>query len=87
MAYEHLPPSAGDHNPMPLPNGLLLTITCLGRDRLEKLITVAIDYLDILDGDPDLEAEEIDRCEAFDDGMYRVFVGGRWRWGSEQYLD
>ncbi len=64
---------------MPLGNDLLRTITRLDRDRLEKMITVAIDYLDNLDGDPDLENYDVDEedddpnfCLAGDDGMHRL---------------
>lgn len=51
---------------MPLGNDLLRTITRLDRDRLEKLIIVAIEYLDNLDGDP--ESEDDDPDEEHDGG-------------------
>lgn len=55
MAYERLPASAWERNPMPLSGDLLRQIAKLDRDHLAKLATVAIDMLDLIDGDPDLE--------------------------------
>ena len=90
MTIEHLPVSAWDRNPMPLGNDLLCTITRLDRDRLERLIAVAIDYLDNLDGDPDLENYNVDEedsdpdhCICGDDGMGPIFQNGKLHWGSD----
>jgi hypothetical protein len=54
-----------------------------GRAELEAFVASAIDLLDSIDGDADLEPEE-DRCEAGDDGC-GCFVGGQAggvHWGS-----
>lgn len=53
------------------------------RKALEHLIEQAIEALNALDGDCDLEAE-VDRCEAHDDDP-QIALGGRamWNIGSE----
>lgn len=52
------------------------------RQQLEQLIEQAIEALDALDGDPDLEPEE-DRCEAHDDDPAIELRGRSWEIGSE----
>lgn len=54
------------------------------RAQLEALIENAIAMLDDLDGDFDLEDGDDDRCITGDDGMHRMFVNGRWHWGSQE---
>lgn len=83
MTIEHLPSSDWDINPVPLGHELLNTIVRLDRDRLEKLITVAIDYLDNIDGDSDEEDNDPDHCIARDDGMSPILCDGRVVWGGE----
>ena len=88
MGIEHLPASAWDRNPMPIGSDLLRQIVRLDRDRLERLITVAIEYLDNVDGDSDSEVEpddepETDCCEAGDDGCGPLLRHGSLVWGSE----
>src|SRR5690606_4094015 len=62
-----------------LPLDLLLsTLPSLPRAALNRLVERAIDHLDELDGDPDLEAEE-DCCEAADDEV-RAGVAPAYRW-------
>ncbi len=66
--------------------------TSFDREKLSFAITVAIDVLDVLDGDPDLDAGveddlrgfdgEEDQCPAGDDGCGPVYVHGSRRWGS-----
>lgn len=52
------------------------------RQQLEQLIEQAIEALDALDGDADLEPEE-DRCEAHDDDPAIDLPGAPWAIGSE----
>lgn len=52
------------------------------RQQLEQLIERAIQALDALDGDPDLEAEE-DRCEAHDDDPAIDLPSAPWAIGCE----
>jgi hypothetical protein len=54
------------------------------RETLRELVALAIDRMDAMDGDPDLEPEE-DRCEAGDDGcgLFSRWRGGTW-WGSTE---
>lgn len=47
-------------------------------DLPEWVIAAAIDLLDVVDGDPDLE-----QCEAGDDGCYYFVAGGRAGWGYD----
>lgn len=55
----------------------------IGMDRraLAETIALAIDRMDAMDGDPDLEPEE-DRCAAGDDGCAPMWVMGQRFWGS-----
>lgn len=56
-------------------------VLSLGREELATFAEIAIDVLDMVDGDPDLEVEE-DRCQAADDGCAPVFADGQIFWGS-----
>lgn len=62
-------------------DGLLRALVSFGRGDLELVAALAIDRLDQLDGDPDLEPE-FDRCEAGDDGCGPSMVNGIRHWGS-----
>lgn len=48
----------------------LAIVPSLPRPFLKRLIERAIDHLDELDGDPDLEDADDGRCMAGDDGMF-----------------
>lgn len=54
----------------------------LSRDEIAALAELAIDALDAMDGDTDLEPDDDDLCEAADDGCAPVFRGGHVWWGS-----
>ncbi len=63
-----------DRSPTPMPGAsppmpaVARILSRHDRDKLSAFITVAIDLLDVLDGDADLEDSDEDRCEAGDDG-------------------
>lgn len=63
-------------------DGLIRALVSFGRADLELVASLAIDRMDALDGDSDLEPE-IDHCEASDDGCGPVVVNGIRHWGSE----
>lgn len=62
-------------------NRLAARLAGLDRNALAELASLAIDRLDAIDGDCDLEAED-DCCEAGDDGTGPVLFGGQVHWGS-----
>lgn len=62
MGFQKLPVTEPLRNPPP--------VIRVDRGRLEPLIANAIELLDQIDGDPDLEPDDHESCEAFDDGMY-----------------
>jgi hypothetical protein len=81
MGIENLPFTEVDRNP---------PLIRVDRARLEALIADAIELLDQIDGDPDLENldpdnedDEPDHCICGDDGMGPIYVNGFRRWGSE----
>lgn len=53
----------------------------MDREALAAMVELAIDRLDAMDGDPDLEPEE-DRCAAGDDGCAPFWLMGQCWWGS-----
>ena len=63
-------------------NGLIRALVSFGRADLELVATLAIDHLDMLDGDPDLEPE-VDCCQAGDDGCGAIVRHGLVYHGSE----
>lgn len=85
MGIEQIHFGTHHRNPQPL---------SFNRTRLEALIADAIDLLDEIDGDPDLENydadeedSEADCCEAGDDGCGPLLRHGRIVWGSEHEHD
>ncbi len=62
---------------------LLGTIPQLPRSVLSRLVTQMIDRLDEMDGDPDAEPDDEDRCGGGDDGCGVVWLNGRAHWGSD----
>lgn len=81
MGMDQLPFTTLPRNPR------LITVD---RDRLESLIATAIELLDMVDGDADLENYNVDEedsdpdhCICGDDGMGPMLVNGSWRWGSD----
>lgn len=86
MGMQQIPFTTARRNPPQL--------VTIERDRLEALIASAIEMLDAIDGDPDLENydpdqedDDPDHCVAGDDGMHPLIIGGRLRWGSEFDID
>ena len=63
-------------------DGLIRALVLFGRADLELVATLAIDQLDMLDGDLDLEPE-VDCCEAGDDGCGAIVRHGTVYHGSE----
>lgn len=62
----------------------------IDRERLESLIANAIEMLDLIDGDADLEHydadeedDDPDHCITGDEGLHPMIVDGKIRWGSE----
>lgn len=64
----------------------LATIPSLPRPLLKRLVERAIDRLDELDGDPDLEDGDEDRCPAGDDSVV-AHVGQALAYNSEDSED
>lgn len=82
MGIELIPFTTGRRNPPQL--------VTIDRERLEALIASAIEMLDLIDGDPDLETyntdeedDDPDHCVAGDDGLHPLLIEGKVRWGSE----
>ena len=62
---------------------LLSMIPSLPRAALSRLTERAIDRLDEIDGDPDLEPDDDDECPARDDGCAPIPFRGAVVWGYE----
>lgn len=72
------------HGAAALPLDVLLSmIPSLPRAALDRLTERAIDRMDELDGDPDLEPDDPAECEARDDGCGPINLRGVTVWGSE----
>lgn len=69
MGFHKLPVTEVHRNP---------PLIRVDRARLEALIANPIELLNQIDGDPELEDDDDDRCITGDDGMHKMFVDGRW---------
>jgi len=57
------------------------------RDQLESFVAVAIDLLDAIDGDPEAEDGDEDRCAAYDDHVGRSLAGLSFDYGPGDPAD
>lgn len=75
-------------SPTTLPLDVLLSmIPSLPRAALSRLTERAIDRMDELDGDTDLEDDDPAECEARDDGCGSINLRGVTMWGSDAEAD
>ena len=63
-------------------DALLTVIPSLPRPALARIVQKAINRMDDLDGDPDREDDDSDRCLAGDDCCGPIIIHGHAYWGS-----